>query len=523
MRDRLSHRCWGVWRGEKTSLWVYGLGVGGVAVLAFPPFGIPGAIFVFVALFFHLIDRAPTARHAFVWGVGVGLPFWILHVQWMRHVPVVPWVKVLVYVGVGALALAESVLWGGVAWFYYRLRPPIPGMRRAILAAGLWTLYEFLRMKGMGAWAFPWAPLWEGALPTLPFLQVLSWIGPLGWTLLAVGMSVALADSLRKGRGLSTLLIAAGFSLWWSMGNHMMRNLPEPIDTMRVAVFQPAVLPSVIGDPTEWPRMQASYRHLLKSVPEDVDLLLFSESAFYGVYPYHPSARQFVREILDATKKPMIFGDLKIDIRKTSRRFYNAALLVAPDGRVVDTYAKRQLVPFGEWIPGERQIPILQRIQLGGGHYDPGDSPEPLTWKDWHMGVLICYEGIFPHLARTTVKAGAQVLINPTNDGWFGPSLGPREHLALHRFRAIETRRAFVRVARTGISGIIYPNGEIGDTLGLMQEGVLILSVPLYEKLTPYVRWGDTPWVILALLAVLSAFFSSRRPTLSTGEEKPWE
>ncbi len=478
----------------------WGLAVGVVALAAFPPFSIPGAVFGFAALFFLMAESAPSPNHAFFRAFLAGLPFWALHVGWMRHVPVAGGVMPLLYAGVLLVVAAESALWGALAWIFRRVRPAWPAS--VLFAAGLWTLYEWIRARM--PLAFPWSPLWEGGLATLPFLQILSFTGPFGWTFLAVLLSWGVARALRVGRGPALFLFSGAFYLWWNLGVRRLERPPEPGDTLRVAILQPAVLPTVIGDPTEWPRMQASYTRMLQDLPDDVDLLLFSESAFYGIYPYHRSTRDFVDSFLVAAGKPALFGDVWFDHRTP----FNAALLLERPGDVRGVYRKRRLVPFGEYIPGERLFPVLKKINLGGGHYAPGRAADPVILvrpggDTVRIGVLICYEGIFPDLARSTVQAGAQVLVNPTNDGWFGRSLGPREHFHLHRFRAMETGRAFVRVARTGISGIIYPTGEVGDTLGLMQEGLLVLDVPLYNTLTWYVRVGDVPWILLALLGLV--------------------
>ncbi len=478
----------------------WGLAAGGLALAAFPPFSVPGVVFAFAAFFFFMAESAPSAREAFLRAFVAGLPFWALHVSWMRHVPVPDGVVPLLYAGVLLVVVLESALWGGLAWVFRRVHPAWPGS--VLFAAGLWTLYEFTRARM--PLAFPWSPLWEGGLPTLPFLQILPFTGPFGWTFLAVALARGTAGALRMGRGPSLFLLAGVFYFWWSLGVRRLENPPEPVDTLRVAIFQPAVLPTVLGDPTEWPRMQASYTRLLRDLPEDVDLLLFSESAFYGIYLYHRSTRDFVDSLLRVAGKPILFGDVWFD-RRTP---YNAALLLVEPGEVRGVYRKRRLVPFGEYIPGERLIPLLRNINLGGGHYAPGRTADPVVLvrpggDTVRIGVLICYEGIFPDLARSAVHAGAEVLVNPTNDGWFGKSLGPREHFQLHRFRAIETGRAFVRVARTGISGLIYPTGEVGDTLGLMEEGLLVLDVPLYDSLTWYVRLGDAPWILLAMLSMV--------------------
>lgn len=486
-----------------------GLLVGGMALLAFPPFLIPGTIFAFAALFFHFSETATSPRRAWLRGFVAGLPFWALHAGWMRNVPVPPGVTVLLYVGVVLVVLVHSALWGLLAWVFRRVRPAWP--LSAFFAAGLWVGFELFRAH-LPLLAFPWTPLWEGALAMPSFLQIISLTGPYGWTFLAVALSFGVARALRDGRGTALFLFAAVLYGVWTLGRYLLHHPPEPAGELRVVVVQPAVLPSVIGDPTEWPRMQASYTRLLSDLPEDVDLMLFSESAFYGVYPYHRSTRDFVDSLLVRTGVPMLFGDVWFD----GKTPYNAALLLTSPRKVEGVYRKRRLVPFGEFIPGEQWIPFLGKINLGGGHYRPGTSAAPISFvtrkeDTVRIGVLICYEGIFPDLARSTVRAGAQVLVNPTNDGWFGKSLGPREHFHLHRIRAVETGRAFVRAARTGISGLILPTGEIADTLGLMEEGRLVLSVPLYDHQTFYVRVGDGPWVVLALVGLLLPLVRKRK------------
>ena len=144
----------------------------------------------------------------------------------------------------------------------------------------------------------------------------------------------------------------------------------------------------------------------------------------------------------------------------------------------------------------------MQKVELGQGNYTPGKFHTLLKIKDVPMGILICFESIFPSISREEVKNGARVLVNITSDGWYGRSLGPIEHFELARFRAIETNRYLVRCARTGISAIVTPEGEIVKSIGLFKDGILSYDVPLYKTKTPYVKYGD--WMVL--VAILNLF-----------------
>jgi apolipoprotein N-acyltransferase len=161
------------------------------------------------------------------------------------------------------------------------------------------------------------------------------------------------------------------------------------------------------------------------------------------------------------------------------------------------------LVPFGEFVPLAGLIGFVRGWAAFISELTPGSSAVVFPGPPAPFGVMICYEGIFPELVRRFVTGGARLMVNMTNDGWFGRTSGPLQHLAMYPFRAVEHRTAVVRAANTGVSAFIAPTGRIVSTLGLFERGVLIRRVPLRSVETLYTRWGDwLPYLAVAVSAV---------------------
>jgi apolipoprotein N-acyltransferase len=180
---------------------------------------------------------------------------------------------------------------------------------------------------------------------------------------------------------------------------------------------------------------------------------------------------------------------------------FNSALLIDADGRVHGRYHKQVLLAFGEYIPF---APILSKVPgmpaVGEG-FSRGAGPVTLDLPGGiKVAPLICYEDIMPELARRFVKEkGANLLVNLTNDAWFGNTVAPWQHARLAQWRAIETRRSLVRVTNTGLTTIINPKGQMLDTLPLFASGVLAAKVEIMEGETLYVRYGDWfAWTMVA-------------------------
>ncbi|MBU0575787.1 MAG: apolipoprotein N-acyltransferase, partial [Proteobacteria bacterium] len=190
--------------------------------------------------------------------------------------------------------------------------------------------------------------------------------------------------------------------------------------------------------------------------------------------------------------------------------YMNSAFLLRPDGTLSGRYDKVHLVPYGEYVPLRRFFPFIGKLVAGVGDFKAGKGFYPLTINIHRLGVLICYEAIFPEGAREYKQKGAQILVNITNDAWFGRTSAPYQHLSMTVFRAIETRLYLVRAANTGISSIIDPTGEILSRTGIFERTFLKGEVKIIDERTFYAAYGDL-FVYLCGISLLIIFIISTR------------
>lgn len=170
--------------------------------------------------------------------------------------------------------------------------------------------------------------------------------------------------------------------------------------------------------------------------------------------------------------------------------FFNSLHTASPGGLLPWRYDKVHLVPFGEYVPVVGALPFLAPLVREVGSFTPGRSTAPLPGPGGATGAAICYEVAFPGLVAAAVRQGAEVLVTITNDGWYGDSAAPRQHLALAVLRAAESRRYMVRAANTGISAVIDPRGRIVARLGMGREGLVTATVRPGQGTTPAVAAG---------------------------------
>jgi apolipoprotein N-acyltransferase len=191
-------------------------------------------------------------------------------------------------------------------------------------------------------------------------------------------------------------------------------------------------------------------------------------------------------------------------------RYYNSAILLGPDGGVNGRYDKQHLVPFGEYIPFRKYLPFVGPLVESMGDFTPGSTQRPLACQTAGIGVLICFESIFPDLSRKWTENGANMLVNITNDAWFGRSSAPWQHFSMAVFRAVETRRSLARAANTGVSGFIDPVGRISASLPLFETGYLTGDLPICSEQTFYVRYGYY-FPVFCIIGVILTVLSSLR------------
>jgi apolipoprotein N-acyltransferase len=268
-------------------------------------------------------------------------------------------------------------------------------------------------------------------------------------------------------------------------------------------------------DPDEFIVSHRDMSRALVAAHPEVDLIVWPESAYNALLPR--DQRDVAVEVTQGIDRPVLFGALTYDRSPDQQRdIYNSILLAAADGEVLSVYDKIELLVFGETYPLSDALPILGKV-FGTNWFTRGRSLHPLRLGDHALLPLICYEDIIPALVRQLWRKGGatEVLVNVTNDSWYGDTHQPMIHLALATFRSIETRRALIRSTNTGISAIVDPAGRIVKRTGQWTRETLVADVPMINdrSATVYMRIGNVfGWlcVVLTVIGLWRARAASR-------------
>ena len=193
-------------------------------------------------------------------------------------------------------------------------------------------------------------------------------------------------------------------------------------------------------------------------------------------------------------------------------RSFNTALMAGEDGTILGRYDKQFLLMFGEYLPFGETIPILYKWSPNSGRFTPGESIEPLPWHDHRIAALICYEDILPSFVNKVVGHGnPDLLVNMTNDAWFGDSTEPWIHLALAKLRAVEHRRYLVRATNSGVSAIVDPVGRLIAHGATFATEKVVGEVRFLRASTVYETIGDIPWYLAAVVIAAMSVFTKPR------------
>ncbi|MHC1699119.1 MAG: apolipoprotein N-acyltransferase [Geobacteraceae bacterium] len=388
--------------------------------------------------------------------------------------------------------------------FYLVRKAELRGISVVISLPFLWVGLEFLRSFLLTG--FPWASLGYSQYRILPLIQVVDVTGVYGISFLIILANCVLFLLLNwiriresrvfPYRSVAVFLVLFGAVLLY--GFTLFRQEPAGVP-LKVALIQGNIDQGIKWDPAFMEETISIYERLsLRAAAAGVDLVVWPESAapFFFQEPGPPTDR--ITSLARLIQAPLIFGSPAFDDAGPRRRYFNSAFLVSPAGEVLGRSDKMHLVPFGEYVPLAKLLPFVHKLVVGVGDFSPADSLTALDIGKGKVGVLVCFEGIFPELSRRYVREGAQLLVNITNDGWYGRSSAPYQHLSMSVFRAIENGVPLVRAANTGISAIIDKKGHISHATPLFKEDYSAGEVILGAGGTIYTRIGD----VFALLCI---------------------
>jgi apolipoprotein N-acyltransferase len=435
---------------------------------AFPSLDLePLAWVALVPLLIAVRGLAPAAA----FGVGwiAGLTFYVATCYWVVHtiasytaVPTALAVGILLLMA-GALGCYTGAFAAGVRWLERRRLPAL------WLAPALWVTLEWLR--GWFFIGFPWASLGYSQYRYHDLVQMAEVTGVYGvsallvfFNMVAAGVAGTRATRLRRLAPalvvLTVLVVGLPLAGRWRASSLLAR---PPAGRLRVAVAQGNIDQAHKWDPAYQGETLRRYRELtLAAAAERPALVVWPETATPFFFQDPGALREEVIEVARSEQVHLLFGSpaFRQDGRGRIKEL-NRAYLLSPAGHELGAYDKMQLVPFGEYVPYRSVLFFVDQMVEAVGAFEAGRVPTVFRLPEGRFGVLICYEGVFPAVARRFVAGGADFLVNVTNDAWYGPTSAPAQHLAQATLRAVENRVPLVRAANTGISAMVGIDGRL--------------------------------------------------------------
>lgn len=526
---------------------------GAVHTLAFPPYAVAEAAYVFAVPLFVCVLTGLQMRREVLLLFLAGWGGWAVSLSWLRHctdhlsgasAPFLGWLAV------AGLAAVMAAFWTLALWFaMWSLRrssgKSLAGRLGAMAAvASAWVVIEWVRGWILGG--FPWLTLSISQWQRPVFLQVASLTGGAGISFTLMAFNAGLAYTflgLWRDRGrrwwqrlswemygaLGLLAIAVGYGLGESgMGREGRLGGP------RVAFVQPDTEPMEKWDQGAFEQNLAILEDLSQYARWlGAELILWPEAATALPVVGNSGMEEWIASLSSRLQVPLLVGNMAMETDSSgNRRWYNTVNLVDPErGLSPEYYAKRKLVPFGEYVPLAEHLPFLRTLVPIPGDLTAGDrsvllEPTGDGRAYGRVGSLICFEDIFPALARRNALAGADWHFVVTNNAWFGEASAGMQHAAHSVLRAVETRRPVVRCGNAGWSGFIDEFGHIrhamfNDQGSIYFQGVQVTTLSRSHwwsgRQSLYTRWGDW-FVALSVLLFLAGSAASRLAAMAGSE-----
>ncbi len=514
-------------------------------ILSFPNFNIwLFAWFGFVPVFFAL--RNKPLKEAFFLFFITGIIFWWGTIYWLVHVTLIGTILLILY-----LALYFALF--GLIIRPFTRRSSVYGL---IFIPAVWVLLEYIRGRLMMS-GFPWALLGYSQYLNLPVIQIADITGTWGVSFLIIFVNVAIVEIIWSIKNnfisrLRTVSIFLILVLILTLGYGYYRLHGRPAGQVGGRRIKISVVQGNIPQELKWASHAQTYildkyaQLTEQAARGNPDLVIWPEAALPAVLEEEPALFERVTDIAVETKTPLLLGAVT-----AQGGFYsNSAVLVSSQGKTLQRYHKLHLVPFGEYIPLRKVLSFLETIapigeitpgkdytifKLPAPPVNPSQKSQGFSPRDEYIlhsaregasafkprgstfAVLICFEDLFPELARGFVNKGAGFLVNITNDAWYKRTSAAHQHLQASVFRAVENRVNVARAANTGVSGFIAPNGKIislvQDAKGqdIFIDGYQIQEITVIEKKpTFYTRYGDVFILILFIFVVYTIFRLAR-------------
>ncbi|MBN1592730.1 MAG: apolipoprotein N-acyltransferase [Candidatus Coatesbacteria bacterium] len=446
--------------------------------LAFPKFELSWLVFFALVPIFY-ISRNESGPGAFLLGTIAGFSFNFIAFFWITEamsnfsdLGFVPSVMVLLL-----LVAYLAVYFGILANVASMIR--LNGLSVLVIPA-LWVALEFAKSKIISG--FPWNDLSWALYRHTTFIQIADTLGSYGVSFVIVLFNWLLFLMLARFTGdrveirithvLAVLvLVPLGIYVY---GAARLASLPEPSKTLKVGIIQPSIPQAMKLSGRFMQEMLDTYQsQAFELEAKGVKVMLLPEAAINVAYNVRANSQNWVKQTFSDRGCFVLFGALA----REGENYMNSAYVVSPNGET-QRYDKVHLVPFGEYIPYSWLLSFIEAIAGQQGSLSEGTTHAILQLDGVWVGVPICYEIIFPEIARTFVNRGADLICTLSNDAWFGKTSGPYQHFAASVFRAIENRVPVIRCANSGVSGSVD------------YRGIIRLETPIFTRRTDIVEVG---------------------------------
>jgi len=500
------------WRRNLTAI-----AAGIVASISLPPADALPLLWIAFPVLVWLLDGVQTKKGALWVGWLFGFGYLAFSLYWLTFALFVAidqywW---LVPFASSGLAFALAIYWGigtVIAVYVPKERP----LARIFALVAMWSLAEWVR--GHALTGFPWN-LPGYAWTEFPWLiQSAAWIGIYGVTVLVI-LPPALANLLGSryasprqawraaAAGIAIVAISA-FAGWLRLPSGQMPT----VDGVRLRLVQPSIEQTIKWEPAKFgDNLRRQVALSIEPGQTQPTVIIWPEAAEPYPLDGNPENARTLADLLKLKPGQLLITGIARDIPNADPpTFRDSIQVLNADGQIVATYDKFHYVPFGEYMPLRRWLPIVKAVAVGD--VEPTAGPGPVTLRLPGLppaSPLICYEVIFPH-AVTDPADRPDWLLDVTNDGWFGLSAGPYQHFAMMRVRAVEEALPLANAANDGISGVVDPYGRVTARLGLESVGILDADLPGKLPPTLYSGVGDLPFFILVFSLAVAAMLLSR-------------
>lgn len=476
--------------------------------LSFPKFGEGFVAWVALVPLIYALKGIRRLQEGFLLGFITGLICHIGILYWITYV-VVHYGNLPYYAGISAtlllaayMSIYTAVFASGIVYFRNKDIPPI------FTAPFLWTSLEYAKSHLFTG--FPWENLAYSQYLYTPLIQIADITGIYGITFMIVTVNVIIYDIIvakPERKRLMREVIAGSVIIliiccYGVLKIHHVRKSLKNADPVDISIIQGNIDQDIKWNPQFQKKTINTYKDLsLSKAIAGSDLIIWPETATPFYFQDKEDMHQIVVDVAKNSKSWLLFGSPSYIMDRDGLSFLNSAFLLSPNGKICGRYDKVHLVPYGEYVPLRKLFPFISKLVAGVGDFASGKGFYPLSMNSHKLGVLICYEGIFPEAARSCKNAGADLLVNITNDAWFGGTSAPYQHLSMTAFRAIENRVYVIRAANTGISAVIDPTGKITNSTKLFEKTSLRETAKFTHEKTFYMLYGDI-FVYICMLSL---------------------